>query len=305
LAGPEGKGQFTLPNYEGPVSPEAARVGALLDLNPEVRGAGGTLIQRLGPEGVGRAAGYVQNSAAAARFVVKGGMPALEALVQAKGDVTAAEAILAEPKPGAPPQLPPGPDYAKPGSGYATSAGEINELKKQRAYHPNATILVDKFPGGDMVDVSKSGTVREWLSTEKKGKETIVVRNIGIKGGLWISLKTILVATLKNIKENVTVALKKFTSGIAKQPKLREATPSESPNIYRRIHMEGTPDRITIHLDLDTAVLTEEMVDAARDAITEYAGLSELPPLDLIFTDRHGHTVTRSFEALQKQERAK
>jgi hypothetical protein len=99
LKGPAGPGQFTLPEYSGPLDPGAARLGAIMELNPAFQEAGGLLVERLGPEGLQKAARILSDNPAAARFVVTGGMPALEALVEADGDIAKAESAMASPKP--------------------------------------------------------------------------------------------------------------------------------------------------------------------------------------------------------------
>jgi hypothetical protein len=94
IRGPVGAGQFELPGYRGPLDPGAARLGAMMELNPAFQQAGGLLVERLGAEGVKNAARFIQENPAAARFVLKGGMPSLEALVAADGDLVKASALL-------------------------------------------------------------------------------------------------------------------------------------------------------------------------------------------------------------------
>jgi len=105
--------EFTLPEYKGPKSAAAARVEATLKANPLAAAAGAELVDSLGAEAVEKAAGYIQENSAAARFVAKNGIPGVRALVAANGDVAAAEAALS-PVPAAPKALPQGPSAKVP-----------------------------------------------------------------------------------------------------------------------------------------------------------------------------------------------
>jgi hypothetical protein len=86
-------------------------VEALLNVNPAASGAAAELVDTLGPEGVEKAAEYIQESSLAARFVAKNGAAGVKALVEADGDVAAAEAALKE-VPAVPKQLPPARDLS-------------------------------------------------------------------------------------------------------------------------------------------------------------------------------------------------
>ncbi|HWU89053.1 MAG TPA: hypothetical protein VN253_17430 [Kofleriaceae bacterium] len=91
---PDGPGQFTLPNFQGPITAAEARLGAIFALNPEAQAAMGRLISRIGTGGVERVAGFVQREHRAALFVAEHGEAAVYALLEAGGDVTAARTRL-------------------------------------------------------------------------------------------------------------------------------------------------------------------------------------------------------------------
>jgi hypothetical protein len=304
MIGPEGTGRFTLPEYSGPASPEAARVGALLGLGAETQAAAGVLIERLGPDGVRKAAGYIQNDSAAARLVVKGGMPSLEALVDAEGNVEQAKKNLASGK--APPQLPPAPEAAKAAPAFASSLGELNEGKVARKYHPNSMLLPEKAGGADLLDLSESGSKTEEITYEtvpgrktKTGGKTqprsIVAVNSHVKGGRWISVKTVFAASAKNVKARVGEAFAKFRNAwrpTAPKPRF-EFEPMEA-NIHWRVILDGKPDSITIHLDLESATITDEITSAAEDAVRAQ-DLGDMPSGELMITDNKGGAYRRSF----------
>jgi hypothetical protein len=90
LKGPEGPGQFVIPSFEGPITAEEARLGAIFELNPEAQAAMGRLIARIGQAGVEKVAGLVEANSRAALFVAEHGEPGVYAILEADGDVTAA-----------------------------------------------------------------------------------------------------------------------------------------------------------------------------------------------------------------------
>jgi hypothetical protein len=94
LHGPEGPGQFVIPNFDGPITAEEARIGAIFNLNPEAQAAMGRLLTRVGQAGVTRAAALVQANSRAALFVAEHGERGIYALLEADGDVAMAETKL-------------------------------------------------------------------------------------------------------------------------------------------------------------------------------------------------------------------
>ena len=94
VRGPDGPGQFTLPNFQGPITAAEAKLGAIFAINPEAQAAMGRLISRIGTRGVERVAGFVQREHRAALFVAEHGEAAVYALLEAGGDVTAARTML-------------------------------------------------------------------------------------------------------------------------------------------------------------------------------------------------------------------
>lgn len=94
LKGPEGPAQFTIPNFDGPITAEQAKLGAIFELNPEAQAAMGRLIARVGREGVQAAAELVQANSRAALFIAENGEVGVYALLQANGDIALAESKL-------------------------------------------------------------------------------------------------------------------------------------------------------------------------------------------------------------------
>jgi hypothetical protein len=90
VKGPEGPGQFVIPSFEGPITAQEAKLGAIFELNPEAQAAMGRLIARVGRGGVERVADLVQTSSRAALFVAEHGEAGVYALLEAEGDVNAA-----------------------------------------------------------------------------------------------------------------------------------------------------------------------------------------------------------------------
>jgi len=287
VGGPSPEAQFTLPNYKGPLSPEAARVGALVDLNSNVRGAAGALLDHLGPEGIERAAKYVQSSSAAARFVIENGLSGLDALLEANGDVEAARIKLKENA--APPALPP-----KTKTPYAGSSGELEEQKTMQNF-PGAVQLTPKFPAFDYVQGYT--LVREFLTIErikgKKAKGTVV--NQVWKGGRWFSQVSVIkgkaLATAENVASHVTTKLRDIYND---KNEVRTAMRDPEPigeNTYRRIVKES-PDRITIVVELRAvdADVSQAHLDAAQGVLEnpKTTELLELPPVDVIVLGKNG-----------------
>ncbi len=96
LNGPAGAGQFTIKGFSGPIPKDVARLQSLMMLNEEAQITAGMLVQRLGAERVSLAAQYVRASREAMLFVEKEGLPALDELVKANGNVATAKAALAK-----------------------------------------------------------------------------------------------------------------------------------------------------------------------------------------------------------------
>lgn len=104
LKGPAGPGQFVIKGFKGAITKEEAMLGAVLQLNPEAQAAAGLLFSRIGKQGVKDVARYIQADKRAAVLVHEHGLPAVEALQKAKGDVAKARAML--PAAGEVPALP-------------------------------------------------------------------------------------------------------------------------------------------------------------------------------------------------------
>jgi hypothetical protein len=94
MKGPEGPRQFVIANFNGPISPEEAKLGAIFSLNPEAEAAMGRLISRIGRDGLEKAAALVQADSRAALFVAEHGEAAVYALLDADGNVTSAATRL-------------------------------------------------------------------------------------------------------------------------------------------------------------------------------------------------------------------
>jgi Domain of unknown function (DUF4157) len=90
IKGPEGPGQFVIPGFEGPISAEEAKLGAIFELNPEAQAAMGRLIARIGRGGIEKLAEMVQASSRVALFVAEHGEPGVYALLEADGDAALA-----------------------------------------------------------------------------------------------------------------------------------------------------------------------------------------------------------------------
>ncbi len=96
LLGPKGPGQFQIKNFSGPISPEEARLGAILESNPQVKAAGGLQAAQLSPDEIAQAARYVQADKQAAILIHERGLPGLKGLVKANGDAEQALKFLFE-----------------------------------------------------------------------------------------------------------------------------------------------------------------------------------------------------------------
>jgi hypothetical protein len=105
LRGPEGPGQFTLANFQGPITAEEAKLGAIFGLNAEAQAALGRILSRIGRGGLEKVATLVSANSRAALFVAEHGEAGLYALLEADGEVSAARAKLAAG--GQPNQAPP------------------------------------------------------------------------------------------------------------------------------------------------------------------------------------------------------
>jgi hypothetical protein len=130
LKGPQGPGQFVIPNFEGPITAQEAKLGSIFQLNPEAQAAMGRLIARVGRAGVQRAAEFVQANSRAALFVAENGEAGVYALLEADGDAAVAETKL--PKRQLGPGSPPAPETAtaKPADIRVEHPGNHPELLK-------------------------------------------------------------------------------------------------------------------------------------------------------------------------------
>jgi hypothetical protein len=123
--------QFVIPNFEGPITAQEAKLGAIFELNPEAQAAMGRLIARVGRGGIEQAAEYVQASSRAARFVAEHGESGVYALLEADGDAVLAETKL--PKLPAPAVREPAPlavASKEPASGAAKSAPALEAAEQ-------------------------------------------------------------------------------------------------------------------------------------------------------------------------------
>jgi hypothetical protein len=92
--GPDGPGQFILKNPTGSLSRDAAFIGRLVELGGDAPGDTAAMLERVGPEGVAKAAGYLKGNSKAKQFVAMHGEEGLRALIHAEGDLDAARATL-------------------------------------------------------------------------------------------------------------------------------------------------------------------------------------------------------------------
>jgi Domain of unknown function (DUF4157) len=172
-----------------------------------------------------------------------------------------------------------------PGSGFATSVGELAEAKYIRRHHPAAMQLPQKQPGFDAVE---GGTRTERLVPQtKKGVRTYVVEQT-ISGGNWISLKRIEKATPEQIRANINTALERADNALAgrREPSPEKESMMKSTDVRWRVKHGEPPEKITIHLALTDSPLTPELLSAAKDAIAMSGYTSDLPPVALIMTGR-------------------
>jgi hypothetical protein len=95
LRGSEGPGQFTLANFEGPITAEEAKLGAIFCLNAEAQAALGRILSRIGRGGLEKVATLVNANSRVALFVAEHGEAGLYALLEADGEMSAARAKLA------------------------------------------------------------------------------------------------------------------------------------------------------------------------------------------------------------------
>ncbi len=94
IKGPAGPGQFVIKGFSGPITKEEARLGSILRINPEAQATAGLLFKRIGKRGVMNVARYLQEDKRAALLVHEYGLPAVEALEKAEGDIAKARAML-------------------------------------------------------------------------------------------------------------------------------------------------------------------------------------------------------------------
>jgi hypothetical protein len=168
-----------------------------------------------------------------------------------------------------------------PGSGYATALGELAEGPILRRDYPNARSAPPKFKAYDGVE---GGVATEELTFEGPKANRVTVVNQLIKGGRWISIKTIELgtATVAGVRNAVRRALNDmyadFHNPASRMPS-RDPDPVH-PNVYYRM-LKASPDRVTLHIELPTK-LTPELEAAARQAVKESTAVAELPPFDLV-----------------------
>jgi hypothetical protein len=94
LRGPEGPGQFTLASFQGPITAEEAKLGAIFGLNAEAQAALGRILSRIGRGGLEKVATMVSANSRAALIVAEHGEAGLYALLEADGEVGTARAKL-------------------------------------------------------------------------------------------------------------------------------------------------------------------------------------------------------------------
>ncbi|ONH51426.1 hypothetical protein CcI49_35775 [Frankia sp. CcI49] len=170
----------------------------------------------------------------------------------------------------------------QPGSGYATSLGELAEGPILRRYYPNARSAPPKFRAYDGVE---GGVATETLTTEGPKAKRITVVNQKIKGGRWISIKSILSpndANPENVRKTVNAALNDMYNE-AHNPSLRKPALDPDPvhpDTFYRMYKE-TPDRVTLHIELPVE-RTPELESAARAAAKQSTVPAELPDFDLV-----------------------
>lgn len=165
---------------------------------------------------------------------------------------------------------------------YASSLGELAEGPILRRDYPNARSAPPKFKAYDGVE---GGTTTETLTTEgtKANPRTVVTQTV--KGGRWISIKSVLSAkdaTVANIRKMVKAALNDMYND-AHNPSLRRPALDPDPihpNTFYRMVKES-PERVTLHIELPVKV-TPELEAAARAAVKESTVPAELPPFDLV-----------------------
>jgi hypothetical protein len=282
LLGPEGEGQFALPGYKGPVSPEAARVAALLRANPTLAAASAEVVDALGAENVAKAAGYVQANPGAARLVINNGAAGLQALLAAEGDVAAAAAILEGKAPQVPPALPPGPPQPKLLGPGPVNIGKAAEPAALRAVDPLATQLPENFKAYDGVAGGERSVA---LRFDRRSRKWVV--NETIKGGNWISVKKVLdkaTATATHIGKVVDGALSDIfdaENNIQRTP-AHDPTPVDvNPTTYWRV-LKDSPDRVTLVIQVSRELTPAEVAGlqkAAEDAVKAWPSLADLPPV--------------------------
>ena len=283
-------GKPGIPGATG-LSAEATQVEAALSANPEVAAASAALVDELkGLANVQKAVEYMQGSSAATRLVIKRGVPGLKALVEAGGDVAAAEASL-EAGPIVPktlptvkaPKTPP-----KPGM----STGEMAEQAGLDKGRPGSTLLPDKTAGYDGTKGSTmtitGQTTRTVLRNGVKVTETVV--DITLEGGEAIQIKTVTglgggstgALVLDNVKLAVDKAYKQANGELA-----IKASPQPlpgQPTVFPRTTIKN-PTEITIIVQVGSEVSVAEM-ETARLASEAWVKAStkaaELPPVRVI-----------------------
>jgi hypothetical protein len=266
VLGPKGSGQFVM---KGEVSTAAKTVENVLRANPRLAATAGGVVEALGPEGVAKAAKCMQADAAAVRFVAKRGIPGLQALVEAKGDVAAAEAALSKPIPKAPLLLPKGRPLPPPGM----SPNELNEGPVMQQVDPTAELAPPKTAKVD----AWSGGVRETVKETPKtiGGVASILREVRLKGARIVyQIKElshwgkdgfpVKSTTLERIASNIDDALATFWD---ETKKTRQPNPNPIPgtNIHERINVADAT-RLTIVIVVDEPV-TAEMQTAANNAV--------------------------------------
>ncbi|WP_152190251.1 hypothetical protein [Georgenia satyanarayanai] len=168
-----------------------------------------------------------------------------------------------------------------PGSGYATSLGELAEGPILRRDYPNARSAPPKFKAYDGVE---GGVATEELTFEGPRNNRVTIVNQTIKGGRWISIKTVKPenANAAGVQKAVRGALNDMYADVhnpsSRMPS-RDPDPLQ-PNVYYRM-LKASPDRVTLHVELPTK-LTPELEAAARQVVKESTAVSELPPFDLV-----------------------
>ncbi len=169
---------------------------------------------------------------------------------------------------------------------YASSVGELAEAGVIKDYAPAAKQLPPKFKAFDWYEGGKETTTN--IPSKYKNKP-ITVQETSVEGGTWTSLHTVLSAdkaTTQNVGNAVTNKLNAIFDALHNptgNAAARDPNPI-APDTYRRVERTGTPDKVIVHIHLAEAPVTTELNAAAQKAKTDFASLSDLPPVEVVVT---------------------